>query len=78
MASDGSALERVGDYVRENRHGMVTDLVFAVAWVTLVNVIFRVLDGPTWAYYLFMFAGVAAYFGFVYSLEAARESQGGG
>ncbi|WP_254840191.1 hypothetical protein [Natronomonas marina] len=75
MASDGSVLERVGDYVRENRRGMFTDLVFAVAWVTLVNVFFRFVDGPTWAYYLFMLAGVVAYFGFVSSLEVAREGQ---
>ena len=74
MASDGNALERLGTYVRENRHGMFTDLVFAVAWVTLVNVIFRVADGPTWAYYMFMFAGVLAYYGFVFSLRAAEES----
>ena len=31
MASDGNALERLGTYVRENRQGMFTDLVFAVA-----------------------------------------------
>ena len=77
MASDGNALERLGTYVRENRRGMFTDLVFAVAWVTLVNVIFRVVDGPTWAYYMFMFAGVLAYYGFVFSLRTAEESRDG-
>jgi hypothetical protein len=56
---------------------MFTDLVFAVAWVTLVNVIFRVVDGPTWAYYMFMFAGVLAYYGFVFSLRTAEESRDG-
>lgn len=47
MASDGFVLDRAGEYVREYRHGIVTDLVFAVAWVTLVNVFFRFIDGPT-------------------------------
>jgi len=89
VASDGSTLERVGDYVRGNRQGTVTDLVFAVARVTVVNVIFRVVDGSTWAYYRFTFAevvayfgftfaGVVAYFGFVFPLEAARGSQRSG
>ena len=77
MASDGNALERPGDYVRENRRGMFTDLVFAVTWVTLVNIIFRLIDGPTWAYYLFMLAGVLAYYGFVASLGVAEESRKG-
>lgn len=72
MASDGTVLERVGEYVREHRHGMLTDLLFALVWVTLVNVFFRLVDGPMWAYYLFLAAGVLAYFGFVASLEAAR------
>lgn len=73
MASDGFVLDRAGEYVREYRHGIVTDLVFAVAWVTLVNVFFRFIDGPTWAYSRFLAAGVVAYFGVVRSLEAARE-----
>lgn len=73
MASDGTVLHRLGTYVLENRRGMVGDLVFALAWVTLVNVIFRLVDGPNWAYYLFMFAGVLAYFGFIFSAQAALE-----
>ena len=59
MAGDG-VLERLDDHLREHRGGIVTDLLFAVAWVTLVNALFRVVDGPTWAYYLFMAAGVVA------------------
>jgi hypothetical protein len=50
MAGDG-VLERLDDHFREHRGGIVTDLLFAVAWVTLVNALFRVVDGPTWAYY---------------------------
>ncbi|WP_394341313.1 hypothetical protein [Natrarchaeobius chitinivorans] len=50
---------------------MFVDLVFAVGWVTMVHLLFRVLDGPEWAYYTFMLAGVVAYFGFVSSLESA-------
>lgn len=68
-----TGIDKIRDYVRENRSGMVVDLVFAVVWVTLVNVIFDVVQGPRWAYYLFMFAGVIAYLGFFSSLDAVRE-----
>lgn len=68
-----TAIDKIRDYVREHRSGMFVDLVFAVVWVTVVTVIFDVVDGPRWAYYLFMFAGVVAYFGFFTSLDAVRE-----
>lgn len=71
MASDRSLFRRLGEYVVENRRGLVGDFVFAVVWVTVVNVFFQLVDGPTWAYYLMMFAGVLAYFGFVYSMQLA-------
>ncbi|MFW5963285.1 MAG: hypothetical protein ACOCQM_00370 [Natronomonas sp.] len=74
MTSDGNALERLGEYILENRGGIITDLVFAVVWVTLVTVIFRFVDGPDWAYYLLMLAGAVAYYGFFLSLEAALAS----
>lgn len=57
---------------------MFVDLVFAVAWVTMDEVLFRVVDGPTWAYYLLVLSGIVAYFGFVWNLELAtsgRESE---
>lgn len=73
MTSDESVLHRIGVYVVENRRGMVGDLVFALAWVTVVNVLFRVVQGPDWAYYMMLLAGVLAYFGFVYSVQAAME-----
>lgn len=73
MASDENVLHRIGVYVVENRHGMVGDLVFALVWVTIVNAFFRLVDGPDWAYYLLMFAGVVAYFGFIYSVQLAAE-----
>ena len=73
MASDESTLHRLGVYVVENRRGMVGDLVFALVWVTMVNALFRLVDGPDWAYYLLMVAGVVAYFGFVFSVELAAE-----
>lgn len=59
---------------REERWGILTDLAFAVVWVTLVELIFGLFGGPTWAYYMFMLAGIAAYFGFFASLKLA-ESQ---
>jgi hypothetical protein len=77
MATDGNLLHRLGEYVVEHRRGMVGDLVFALFWVTLVNAFFRLVEGPDWAYYLFMFAGVIAYFGFVFSAQAALEVETG-
>ncbi|WP_227378888.1 hypothetical protein [Haladaptatus halobius] len=62
------------DHVREHRSGMVVDLAFAVAWVAVVSALFDLLQGPTWAYHLSLFAGVVAYFGFFASLEVARDS----
>ncbi len=57
--------------VRDQRWGILADLVFAIAWVTLIDALFRVLEGPTGAYYLLMGSGIIAYFGFVWSLKAA-------
>ena len=70
-----SIVDSIRDHVREHRSGMVSDLLFALVWVTLVEVFFTVVDGPQWAYYLFMLAGIVAYFGFFWSLERAREAQ---
>ncbi|SNR46441.1 hypothetical protein [Halorubrum vacuolatum] len=72
-----SIKERVIDHVRENRTGMVHDLIFAVAWVALVSFLFDFVftSAPQWAFYLFMLAGIPAYFGFFISLEMAREQQ---
>lgn len=70
-----SIVDTITDHVREHRSGMVSDLVFALVWVTIVEGFFSVVDGPQWAYYLFMLAGVVAYFGFFWSLELAREMQ---
>ncbi|QRV16083.1 hypothetical protein [Haloterrigena salifodinae] len=71
MTGLGERLEAL----REERWGMLADLVFAIVWVTLVDVIFRFLEGPQWAYYLFMLAGIIAYFGFFASLDLARSEQ---
>ncbi|ELY57278.1 MULTISPECIES: hypothetical protein [Natronococcus] len=71
MTNFGEWLENA----REQRWGIFVDLVFAVSWVTMVEIIFRVLEGPTWAYYMFMLAGIVAYFGFVTSLEVASNEQ---
>ncbi|APW99674.1 hypothetical protein CHINAEXTREME_18700 [Halobiforma lacisalsi AJ5] len=60
---------------REERWGILADLAFAVVWVTMVEVLFTFVDGPTWAYYACMFAGVVAYFGFVWNFELATSRQ---
>lgn len=61
---------------REERWGMLVDLAFAICWVTAVDLLFRAVEGPTWAYYLLMVTGVVAYFAFVWNLELAREWYG--
>jgi hypothetical protein len=68
-----SLAETIRNHVREHKRGMVTDLVFAIAWVTVVTVLFDTFDGPQTLYYLTMAAGVVAYFGFFWSLEAVRD-----
>lgn len=73
----GAVIVSLGDrlrvHVRENRRGLIHDLMFAVIWVSLVSVFFQLVDGPQWAYYMFMLAGIPAYFGFFISLEMALE-----
>ena len=63
---------------REEKWGMFVDLVFAIAWVTMVELLFRVVDGPTWAYYLLMVSGIVAYFGLVWNLELAKAGRESG
>jgi hypothetical protein len=65
--------EVVKHHISEHRSGMLLDLLFASSWVTMVSVLFDVLDGPQWAYYLCMLAGVVAYYGFFASLAVARD-----
>ncbi|SDM12638.1 hypothetical protein SAMN04487949_0955 [Halogranum gelatinilyticum] len=67
-----SRLEAIGEHVREHRSGMVVDLVFAMAWVAVVSLVFEVVDGPQWAYYFTMACGVLAYYGFFWSLDVAE------
>lgn len=68
-------LSALGDHIREHRGAMVFDLVFALVWVTIVTLFVELVDAPQWAQYLLLAAGVPAYFGFVWSLDAAREQQ---
>lgn len=58
---------------REERWGILVDLAFAIIWVTLVDLLFQVVEGPTWAYYLLMLTGIVVYFAFAWNLELARE-----
>ncbi|RAW45862.1 hypothetical protein DQW50_06530 [Halorubrum sp. 48-1-W] len=71
---EGSVVDRVRSHVSENRSGMVYDLVFAVVWVTLVSLLYDVAfaSTPQWVLYMFLVAGIPAYFGFVVSLEMAK------
>ncbi|WP_136715969.1 hypothetical protein [Halorientalis salina] len=70
-----SIVDTITDHVREHRSGMFSDLLFAVVWVTIVELFFNFVDGPQWAYYMFMLAGIVAYFGFFWSLELAKNQQ---
>lgn len=66
-------MNRLVTYLQENQRGIVHDLLFAMIWVGIVSLLFAVVDGPQWAYYLCMLAGIPAYFGYVYSWEMARQ-----
>jgi len=71
-----SLADTVVDHVVEHRDGMLFDMVFAIAWVTVVTLLFRGFGAPQVVYYGALAAGVVAYYGFVASLEYARESSG--
>jgi len=68
-------LARIGNHIYENKDGMLFDLVFALTWVTIVSAFVMLVDGPTWARYLLFAAGIPAYFGFVYSMEFAKQQR---
>lgn len=72
-----SLVDRLREHAREHRQGMLYDLMFAVVWVGVVSFLFDVVfpSAPTWAYYLFMVAGIPAYFGFMASLGAATQRE---
>ena len=74
MPMASGLLETIGEHLREHRSGMLVDLVFALAWVTVVTLVFDLLPGgPQWLYYLTLLGGVIAYYGFFASLEAVQE-----
>jgi len=70
-------VDRVRSQVAENRTGMLQDLTFAVVWVTLVSLLFdfAFASAPQWVLYMFMLAGIPAYFGFFFSLAMAKEQR---
>lgn len=72
-----SIVDRLREHVEENQLGMLYDLLFALVWVALVDALFRFVftTAPQWAYYLFLLAGIPAYFGFFWSLELAKAQQ---
>jgi hypothetical protein len=70
-----SVLDAVRDHVAEHRDGMLFDLVFAIAWVTVVTLLFEGLGAPRAVYYGALASGVVAYYGFAFSLQLAREQQ---
>lgn len=74
-AADTGVVATVRDHVHEHRDGMAVDLAFALTWVTVVTVLFEVVQGPSWAYQLCLASGVIAYYGFFTSLSLARERQ---
>ncbi|WP_440765889.1 hypothetical protein [Natronorubrum sp. DTA7] len=70
-----SLADRFREHVTEHRNGMIHDLMFAVAWVGLVSILFDFVftEAPTWVFYMFLLAGIPAYFGFFFSLELAKQ-----
>jgi len=72
-----SVADRLRTHVSENRGGMFQDFVFAVAWVTIVSLLYDFLfsTSPRWVLYMFVIAGIPAYFGFFVSLEMAKSGR---
>jgi len=72
---DPTVADRARTLLGENGTGMLRDLLFAVAWVGLASVLYdlRFATAPQWVLYMFMLAGIPAYFGFFISLEMAKE-----
>ncbi len=67
--------EQLRRYLRDQRWGIIHDLLFALGWVGLVSAFFTIVDGPQWAYYLLMLTGIPTYFGFMYSLSIAKQRE---
>ena len=42
-----SVVDTLRNHVRDHKRGMFVDLVFAIAWVTAVSVIFDLLSAPS-------------------------------
>ncbi|WP_121742317.1 hypothetical protein [Natronorubrum halophilum] len=73
-----SFTDRLREHVTDNGTGMLHDLLFAVVWVALVSFLFDFVfaSAPTWVFYMFLAAGIPAYFGFFFSLELAKQEHG--
>ena len=73
--TEPSVADRARTVLSENGTGMAQDLLFALAWVGLASVLydFAFPTAPRWVLYMFMLAGIPAYFGFFISLEIAKE-----
>lgn len=76
-ADEESPVDRVRSHVSENRTGMLQDLVFAVVWVTVASLLYDFVftSAPQWVLYMFMLAGIPAYFGFFASLAFAKRAR---
>lgn len=68
-------IETLRDRVSENRRGMLVDLVFAVAWVTVATVIANALHAPDYARYLLLGAGIPAYYALFISFDVLEQQQ---
>ncbi|MEZ3164169.1 hypothetical protein ABNG03_08480 [Halorubrum sp. RMP-47] len=73
--TDPSVADRARHVLSENGTGMLQDLLFAVVWVGVASALYNVAfpTAPQWVLYMFMVAGIPAYFGFFISLEIAKE-----
>ena len=75
QSTEPSVADRARTVLSENGTGMAQDLLFALAWVGLASVLYDFVfpTAPRWVLYMFMLAGIPAYFGFFISLEIAKE-----
>lgn len=68
-----SLLDAVRDHVVEHHDGMLFDLAFAFTWVIVVTLLFETFDAPQLVYCGALASSVVAYYGFVFSLQHAKE-----
>lgn len=71
-----SFADRLREHVEEHQGGIVADMLFAVVWVTVASLLYELSgNAPRWVLWMYLLAGVPAYFLFFWSWELAKHWQ---